>query len=91
MNCYIFDIDINCCFVADDLVEDEYKYDLLEFGLFNVLSSGVLQGVKTAVRNISSAPVPLNWWTAFSSWPDMKKVAILANQCSGKFCNVWKI
>ena len=32
MNSYIFDIHINCCFVADDLAEDKYKYDLLEAG-----------------------------------------------------------
>jgi hypothetical protein len=61
MNCYIFDIHLNCCFVADDLVEDEYKYDLLEVGPLNMIRSDVLKRVKTAVRSISSSPVPLNW------------------------------
>ena len=65
MNCYIFDIHINCCFVADDLVEEEYKYDLLEVGPLNMIGSDVLKRVKTAVRSISSSPVPLNWWTEF--------------------------
>ena len=72
MNCYIFDIHINCCFVADDLVEDEYKYDLLEVGPLNMIRSDVLKRVKTAVRSISSSPVPLNWWTEFSSWQDLR-------------------
>ena len=72
MNCYIFDIHINCCFVADDLVEDEYKYDLLEVGPLNMIRSDVLKRVKTAVRSISSSTVPLNWWTEFSSWQDIR-------------------
>ena len=63
MNCYIFDIHINCCFVADDLVEDEYKYDLLEVGPLNMISSDVLNGVKTVVWTISFSPIPLYWWT----------------------------
>ena len=61
-----FDIYINCCFVADDQVEDIYKYDLVEVGPLKMISSGVIKRVKTGVRNISSSPVPLNWWTEFS-------------------------
>ena len=68
---HIFDIHIYCCFVADDLVEDNYKYDLLEVKPLNMISSVILKRVKTAVRNISSSPVSLNWWTEFFKWKDL--------------------
>ena len=38
MDCYIFTVHINCCFVADYQVEDGYKYDLLTF--FQVSTGG---------------------------------------------------
>ena len=38
---------------SDDLLEDEYKYDLLEVGPLNIISSGVPNRVKSAIRNIS--------------------------------------
>ena len=72
MNGYIFDIHINCCFVLDNQVEDVFKYDLLEVGPLNMISFDVLNKVRAAVRDISSSPIPLNWWTEFSSWQDFR-------------------
>jgi hypothetical protein len=72
MNGYIFDIHINCCFVLDNQVDDEFKYDLLEVGPLNMISFDVLNKVRAVVRSISSSPVPLNWWTEFSSWQDFR-------------------
>ena len=72
MNCYIFDIHINCCFILDNQIDDGFKYDLLEVGPLNMISLDVLKKVRAAIRSISSSPVPLNWWTEFSSWQDFR-------------------
>jgi hypothetical protein len=72
MNCYVFDIHSNCCFILDNQVDDGFKYDLLEAGPLNMISLDVLKKVKAASRSISSSPVPLNWWTEFSSWQDFR-------------------
>jgi hypothetical protein len=68
MNCYIFDIHIKCCFILDD----GFKYDLLEVGPLNMISLDVLKKVRTAIRSICSSPDPLNWLAEFSSWQDFR-------------------
>ena len=68
--------------MADDLVEVEYNYDLLEVGPLNMISSDVLNRVKTAIRSISSLPVPVNWWTEFSSWQDLRALRRTGNKLS---------
>ena len=82
MNCYIFDIHINCCFVLDHQADDGFKYDLLEVGPLNMISLDVLNKVRAAVRSISSSPVPLNWWTEFSSWQDFRALLRTGNRLS---------
>ena len=39
LSCHIFDIDYNCCFVAEHDVEDGYKHHLIEVWPLNMLSS----------------------------------------------------
>ena len=72
MNGYTFDIHINCCFVLDAQADVRFKYDLLEVGPLNMIHFDVVNKVRAAVRSISSSPVPLNWWTEFSSWQDFR-------------------
>ena len=75
MNCYIFDIHIDCCFIADRRWEGGILFhcdDLVEMGPLNMICSGVLSRVKSQVRAISSLDVPVNWWTEFSSWQDFR-------------------
>ena len=72
MNGYTFDIHINCCFVLDAQADVRFKYDLLEVGPLNMIRFDVVNKVRAAVRSISSSPVPLNWWTEFSSWQDFR-------------------
>ena len=72
MNGYTFDIHINCCLVLDAQADVRFKYDLLEVGPLNMIRLDVVNKVRAAVRNISSSPVPLNWWTEFSSWQDFR-------------------
>ena len=67
MNGYTFDIHINCCLVLDAQADVRFKYDLLEVGPLNMIHFDVVNKVRAAVRSISSSPVPLNWWTEFSS------------------------
>ena len=42
------------------------------FSNWNMISLDVLKKVRAAIRSISSSPVPLNWWTEFSSWQDFR-------------------
>ena len=75
MNCYIFDIHIDCCFVADTRWEDGtffYCHDLVEVGPLDMIDSGKLSRVKHKVRSIPVFDVSMNWWTEFSSWQDFK-------------------
>ena len=72
MNGYTFDIHINCCLVLDAQADVRFKYDLLEVGPLNMIHFDVVNKVRAAVRSISSSPVPLNWWTEFSSWQDFR-------------------
>ena len=75
MNCYIFDIHINCCFVADTRLEDGiifYTHDLVQVGPLNMICSEDLSVVKREARTISSYDVPVNWWTDFSSWEEFR-------------------
>jgi hypothetical protein len=58
MNCYLLNVYINSCNLADDQVEDEYIHDLVEVGPLIMIISDVLKRMKTAVENISSSPVP---------------------------------
>ena len=48
------------------------KTDQLKVVPLNMISSNVLQRVKTALPSISSSPIPLNLWTEFSSWQDFR-------------------
>ena len=72
MDGYTFDIHINCCLVLDAQADVRFKYDLLEVGPLNMIRFDVVNKVRAAVRSISSSPVPLNWWTEFSSWQDFR-------------------
>ena len=64
----IIKFDVNCCFVIDNQVKDRFKYDLLEVGPLNMIGLDVLNKVRTSVWSISSSPIPVNWWTDFSTW-----------------------
>lgn len=66
MNCYIFDVRIDCCFISNDM----NTLDLLEMGPLNMINVDVLSRVKMAVRDMSSSPARWGWWTDFSSWRD---------------------
>ena len=75
MNCYIFDVHINSCFVADSRLEDGivfYTHDLVQVGPLNMIRSEFISAVKQEVRTITSYIVPVNWWTDFSSWQDFR-------------------
>jgi len=75
MNCYIFDVHINSCFVADSRKEDGilfYTHDLVQVGPLNMIRSEIMSAVKQEVRLISSYIVPVNWWTDFSTWQDFR-------------------
>ena len=75
MNCYIFDIHIDSCFVADRRWEDGicfFTHDLVQVGPLNMICPVLLARVKSKVRSISSINVPLNWWTDFSKWEDFR-------------------
>ena len=75
MNCYIFDVHINSCFVADSRIEDGilfYTHDLVQVGPLNMIRSEIMSAVKQEVRLISSYIVPVNWWTDFSTWQDFR-------------------
>ena len=75
MNCYIFDVHINSCFLADTRYEDGilfYSHDLVQVGPLNMICSEVISAVKRKARMISSYNVPVNWWTDFSSWQDFR-------------------
>ena len=63
MNCYIFDVHINSCFVADSRIEDGilfYTHDLVQVGPLNMIRSEIMSAVKQEVRIISSYIVPVN-------------------------------
>jgi hypothetical protein len=47
-----------------------------------MISLDVLNKVIAAVRSISSSPVPLNWWTEFSSWQDFRALLSTGNRLS---------
>ena len=76
MNCYIFDIHIDCCFLAGRRWEDGisfYTHDLVEVGPINMIYSRKLTRVKNKVRSISLVDVHLNWWTEFwQFWQDYR-------------------
>ena len=82
MNGYTFDIHINCCFVLDAQADVRFKYDLLEVGPLNMIRFDVVNKVRAAVRSISSSPVPLNWWTEFSSWQDFRALLCTGSRLS---------
>ena len=67
MNCYIFDVHIDCCFYHNNS-----RYDLLELGPLNMINSNLLIRISTILQGISSHDVPRNWWTDFSSWSDLR-------------------
>ena len=75
MNCYIFDIHIDCCFLVGSQWEDGicfYTQDLVQVGPLNMICSRKLSRVKSKVRSISLDDVPINWWTEFSTWEDYR-------------------
>ena len=70
MNCYIFDVHINSCFLADTRLEDGilfYTHDLVQVGPLNMICSEVISAVKREARMISSFHVPVNWWIFYST------------------------
>ena len=67
MNCYIFDVHIDCCYYHNNS-----RYDLLELGPLNMINSNILIRISTILQGISSHDVPRNWWTDFSSWSDLR-------------------
>ena len=75
MNCYIFDVHINSCFLADTRLEDGilfYTHDLVQVGPLNMICSGLVSALKREARMISSFHVPVNWWIDFSTWQDFR-------------------
>ena len=75
MNCYIFDIHIDCCFLAGRRWEAGicfYTHDLVQVGPLNMICPRKLSRVKSKVRSISLVDVPINWWTEFSTWEDYR-------------------
>ena len=67
MNCYIFDVHIDCCYYHNNS-----RYDLVELGPLNMINSNILIRISTILQGISSHDVPRNWWTDFSSWSDLR-------------------
>ena len=67
MNCYIFDVHINCC-----LTYENSEYNLVEFGPLGMISSRTLSRISAILQSISTDDVPKSWWTEFSTWRDFK-------------------
>ena len=67
MNCYVFDVHINCCFTYE-----KSEYNLVEFGPLNMINSQTLSEISAILQKISSVDVPKNWWIEFSTWRDFK-------------------
>ena len=67
MNCYNFDVHIDCCFYHTNS-----SYDLLELGPLNMINSNLLMKISKILQGISSHDIPRNWWTDFSSWSDLR-------------------
>ena len=67
MNCYIFDVHINCCFTYENS-----EYNLVEFGPLNMINSQTLSIISAILQKISSDHVPKSWWIEFSTWRDFK-------------------
>ena len=67
MNCYIFDVHINCC-----LTYENSEYNLVEFGPLSMISSQTLSRISAILQSISTDDVPKSWWTEFSTWRDFK-------------------
>ena len=77
MNCYVFDVNVQYCYVAEDdeIFEDGepiINYFPVEVGPLNNIDANIMNKVKEAVQNISSSPIKSNWWTEFSSWDDFR-------------------
>jgi hypothetical protein len=51
-----------------------------------MISLDVLNKVRAEVRSKSSSPVPLNWWTEFSTWQDFR--ALL---CTGSRLSIYPV
>ena len=71
MNCYIFDVHIDCCFFHDNS-----RYELLELGLLNMVDGNLFVRRRAILQGIFSHDVPRNWWTDFSSLSDL--IALLS-------------
>lgn len=67
MNCYVFDVHINCCFTYE-----KSEYNLVEFGPLNMINSQTLSEISAILQKISSVDVPKNWWIEFSTWRDFQ-------------------
>ena len=67
MNCYVFDVHINCCFTYENS-----EYNLVEFGPLNMINSQTLSMNSAILQNISSDGVPKSWWKEFSTWRDFE-------------------
>ena len=67
MNCYVFDVHINCCFTYENS-----EYNLVEVGPLNMIDPHILSRIARTLQGISLLNVPKNWWTEFSTWRDFQ-------------------
>ena len=65
MNCYVFDVHINCCFTYENS-----EHNLVEFGPLNMIDPHILSRIARTLQGISLQDVRKNWWTEFSTWRD---------------------
>ena len=67
MNCYVFDVHINCCFTYENS-----ECNLVEFGPLSMINLQTLSKISAILQQISADDVPKSWWTEFSTWRDFQ-------------------
>ena len=67
MNCYVFDVHINCCFTYENS-----ECNLIEFGPLSMMNLQTLSKISAILQQISADDVPKSWWTEFSTWRDFQ-------------------
>ena len=67
MNCYVFDVHINCCFTYENS-----ECNLIEFGPLSMINLQTLSKISAILQQISADDVPKSWWTEFSTWRDFQ-------------------
>jgi hypothetical protein len=73
MIAYVFDSFMSHSILLEEMEEDETfttTCDLVEVGPLNIPKLNNLRKIKVMVRDISSTPIALNWWTDFPTWKD---------------------